>query len=89
MSWWLRRITEQAVEKTNGNTDASSKIELLDNDGVHRVVAGGCPQNRKPAGRNLGFNLLFAVIYGPLSATVFRLAANRLSNVAISTLMPE
>ena len=31
------------------------------NDGVHRVAAGGCLKNRKPAGRNSGATLCYAL----------------------------
>ncbi|MFN9341340.1 MAG: hypothetical protein ACK6DB_01975, partial [Planctomycetota bacterium] len=32
------------------------------NDGVHRVAAGGCSKNRKPAGRNSGATLCYLAI---------------------------
>ncbi len=34
-------------------------MPLPNNDGVHRVAAGGCSKNRKPAGRNSGATLCY------------------------------
>jgi hypothetical protein len=32
------------------------------NDGVHRVAAGGCSKNRKPASRNSGATLCYLLV---------------------------
>jgi hypothetical protein len=34
-------------------------MPLPNNDGVHRVAAGGCSKNKKPAGRNSGATLCY------------------------------
>jgi len=33
------------------------------NDGVHRVAAGGSSKNRKPAGRNSGATLCYVALF--------------------------
>jgi hypothetical protein len=37
-------------------------MPLPNNDGVHRVAAGGCSKNRKPASRNSGATLCYLLV---------------------------
>ena len=41
------------------------------NDSVHRVAAGGCLKNRKPAGRNSGATLCYLAVFFRITAIEF------------------
>jgi len=57
----LKRAEERIQGLEHGGTRA-------DNDGVHRVAAGGCSKNRKPAGGNSGATACYVVCGIPSTA---------------------
>jgi len=54
--------SQAPARATRDRLSCSESVFFTHNDGVHRVAAGGCSKNRKPAGRNSGATLCYASV---------------------------